>query len=437
MKKILIALSLILSLTMVSAQPKNAADAQKAVNKAEAAAADAKKAAKPATWISLAKAYIDAYEQPAKNVLVGTAQQEVKLFLKEQQVFGTTEKKGPEGVYSVDSYADKDLYYNPAGVLDFYLITKPAVEGNLLGKAIEALEKAKAVDEKGSKAKDILEMMEDIHSKLANEALSEYLAGNFEKASELFKETAACGENPLLNKPDGQNTYYTALVSNLAGNTAQAVEYYNKAINMGFCQDGYAYANLAECYHNLGDEDARQATLEKGFQQFPNNQNIMIGLINLYIEKKEDTAKLFDLLHAAQELDPKNASLFYVEANVYKQLGDMENAAKYYEKSVEVDPNYVYGPLGLGAMYYDKAIEIQNKAAEELDDNKYFALVKEMDDTLEKAIEPFEKSFALTDDAELKGAIAEYLKNIYFRLREKNPEYEALSKKYEAFLKGE
>ena len=34
-------------------------------------------------------------------------------------------------------------------------------------------------------------------------------------------------------------------------------------------------------------------------------------------------------------------------------------------------------------------------------------------------------------------AIAEYLKNIYFRLREKNPDYEALSKKYEAILKGE
>ena len=85
MKRILIALSLILSLTMVSAQPKNAADALKAVNKAEAAAADAKKAAKPATWVSLAKAYIDAYEQPSRNILTGTPQQEVKLFLKEQQ----------------------------------------------------------------------------------------------------------------------------------------------------------------------------------------------------------------------------------------------------------------------------------------------------------------------------------------------------------------
>lgn len=437
MKKILIALSLILSLTMVSAQPRNAEAAQKAVTKAAAAAADAKKAEKPATWIALAKAYTEAYDLPSKNILTGTPQQEVKLFLKEQQILGTSEKKGAEAVYSVDSYADKDLYYNADGILEFFLVTKPAVEGDLLGKAIEALEKAKAIDPKGSKAKDITEMMDGIHGKLANEALSEYLAGNFEKAASLFKKTSDCAQNPLLGKVDSTNTYYTALVSNMAGNQQQALDYYQKCLDMGYYQNGFAFANMAEVYKSMGDKDACKEILEKGFVQFPENSNILIGLINHYIDNQEDTGKLFSLLHSAQELDPKNASLFYVEGNVYKQLGDVENAAKLYAKSSEVDPNYVFGPLGLGILYYDKAIEIQTKASEELDDNKYFALVKELDETLEKAINPFEAAFVKTQDSELKNAIAEYLKNIYFRLRDKNPEYEALSKKYEAFLKGE
>ena len=437
MKRIFIALSLILSLTMVSAQPKNAADALKAVTKAETAAADAKKAAKPATWISLAKAYIEAYDQPSKNILTGTPQSEVKLFLKDQQVLGTSQKQGAEGAYTVDSYADKDLYYNTDGILEFFLVTKPAVEGDLLGKAIEALAKAKEVDPKGSKAKDIDQMMTDIHTKLGNEALSEYLAGNFKKAAGLFKTTAACAENPLMGKVDSLNTYYTALVSNMAGEKEQAIDYYKKCIDKGIFQNGNTFSNLAEVYKNCGDTVACKETLEKGFVQFPENDGILIGLINLYIDSKDDTGRLFELIHAAQNLNPTNASLFYVEGNVYKQLGDVENAAKYYAKSAEVDPNYTFGPLGLGALYYDKAIELQTKAGEELDDNKYFALMKEMDEYLEKAIQPFEKSFQMTDDVELKNAIAEYLKNIYFRLRDKNPEYEALSKKYEAFLKGE
>ena len=437
MKKILIALSLILSLTMVSAQPKNAADAQKAVTKAEAAAADAKKAAKPATWISLAKAYIDAYEQPSRNILTGTPQQEVKIFLKDQQILGSSQKKGAEADYSVDSYADKDLYYNSDGILEFFLVTKPAVAGDLLGKAIDALGKAKEVDTKGSKNKDITEMMESIHGKLSNEALSEYLAGNFEKASGLFKKTSECAQNPLLGKIDSTNTYYTALVSNMAGKKEQAIEYYQKCLDMGYYQNGFAFANLADVYKNMGDKDACKDILEQGFVKFPENSNILIGLINHYIDNQEDTGKLFELLHSAQQLDPKNASLYYVEGNVFKQLGDVENAAKMYAKSSEVDPNYVFGQLGLGILYYDKAIEIQTKASEELDDNKYFALVKELDETLAKAIDPFESAFNTAQDKEIKSAIAEYLKNIYFRLRDKNPEYEALSKKYAAFLKGE
>ena len=439
MKKILIALSLILSLTMVSAQPKNAADAQKAVAKAEAAAADAKKAAKPATWIAVAKAYIEAYEQPSKNILTGTPQSEVKIFLKDQKVLGTSQKKCTEGNYTVESYADKDLYYNEAGILDFYLVTKPALEGDMLAKAIDALEKAKAVDPKDSKAKDITAMMEDIHGKYANEALSEYLAGDFAKAAGLFKKAADCAANPLLGKEDAQNTYYCALVSNLAGNKEQAVEYYKKCLDLGFYQDGNTYSNLADVYRALGDNDSRKAMLEEGFVKFPENSGILVGLINLYMETNEDTAKLFDLLHTAQGIDPKNASLYYAEAEVYNKLKDLENAEKLYRKSYEVDNNYLYGMYGLGALYYNNFVDLREKASNELDDAKYAALEKQMEESLQKAVDPFEIAFDNTNDPDLKTACAEPLKTICFIFRE-DPKYMEKYNKYNDYLnalKGE
>ena len=431
MKKILIALSLILSLTMVSAQPKNAADAQKAVAKAEAAAADAKKAAKPATWIAVAKAYIDAYDQPSKNILTGTAQQEVKMFLKEQQVLGTSQKKGAEGMYTVDSYADKDLYYNEAGILDFYVVTKPVMEGDMLAKAIAALEKAKSVDPKDSKAKDITAMMEDIHGKYANEALSQYLAGNFANAADLFKKAADCSTNPLLGKDDAQNTYYCALVSNLADNKEQAVEYYKKCLDLGFYQDGNTYSNLADVYRALGDNDNRKAMLEQGFVKFPENNGILIGLINLYMETNEDPAKLFDLLDAAKKNEPGNASLYYVEGNIRNQLGDIEAAAAAYDKSVEVDPNYVHGYIGKGLMLYNHAADLQEKAQNEMDDAKYLVLAEAFEKSLKDCIAPFEKAFELTQDEEIKQGVAEYLRNACFRFRS-DAEYMAKYEKYNA-----
>ncbi len=433
MKKILIALSLILSLTMVSAQPKNAAEAQKAVAKAEAAAADAKKAAKPATWIALAKAYVDAYDQPSKNILTGTPQNEVKIFLKEQQVLGTSQKKGAEGMYNVDSYADKDLYYNEAGILDFYVITKPALEGDILAKAIDALEKAKAVDPKDSKAKDITAMMQDIHDKYANEGLSQYLAGDFTKAAGLFKKAADCASNPLLGQEDAQNAYYCALVSNMAGNKEQAIEYYKKCLAMGYFQDGNTYSNLAEVYHSMGDNENRKALLEEGFVKFPENNGILIGLINLYMETNEDPAKLFDLLHTAQSLDPKNASLYYAEAEVYNKLKDVENAEKCYRKSYEIDNNYLYGMYGLGALYYNNFVDLREKASNELDDAKYAALEKQMEESLQKAVEPFEIAFDNAKDPDLKTACAEPLKTICFIFRE-DPKFMEKYNKYNDYL---
>lgn len=437
MKRILFALSLILSLTMVSAQPKNAADAIKAVDKAKAAAADEKKAAKPDTWVKLAKAYIDAYELPTRNILVGTPQTEVKLFLKDQRVLGTEQKEGAEAVYNVDIYADKELYYNEAGILDFYLVTKPVLEGDVLNEAVKALEKAKELDPKGSKEKDITEMMKGINDKYSNEGLYEYYAGHFDKAAELFKKAANAMASPVLGQTDSLNIYYTALVSNLAGNKDQAIEYYKKCLDMKFYQKGNTFSNLADIYRQMGDTAACKETLENGFVLFPENNGILIGLINLYMDNNESPDKLFELLHTAQSLDPENPSLFSAEGNLYKKLGDTENAARMFKKSAEVNPDFVFAPLSLGVLYYDKAIDVQTKATEEFDEDKYQALIKELDETLEKAIDPFETAFAKTDDPELKGAIAEYLKNIYFRLREKNPEYETLFKKYDAYLKGE
>ena len=69
-----------------------------------------------------------------------------------------------------------------------------------------------------------------------------------------------------------------------------------------------------------------------------------------------------------------------------------------------------------------------------MDDNKYLKMVEELDQMLENAIAPFEKSFELIEDEEIKLVVVEYLKNIYFRLRTKSPEYEAAYEKYNAMM---
>ena len=79
------------------------------------------------------------------------------------------------------------------------------------------------------------------------------------------------------------------------------------------------------------------------------------------------------------------------------------------------------------------AVAIQEKANMEVDDKKYEALLADLENALKAGIAPFETAFEKAQDKDLKKYSAEYLKNIFFRYRDKNDEYKAKYEKYAKF----
>ena len=207
---------------------------------------------------------------------------------------------------------------------------------------------------------------------------------------------------------------------------ARAKDLFEKCYNLGYYYEG------GEVFAKLADVDTLNTKkyLEEGFEKFPQSQSILIGLINYYLKANESTDRLFELLDKAKVNEPNNASLYYVEGNIRAQLGDLDKAVVAYEKCAEINPEYEYGYIGEGTMFYNKAIEVQTKAQEELDDAKYMALVKEFEADLKSCIAPFEKAFEITKAENVKVGVAEYLKNAYYRFREESPEYMAGYEKY-------
>lgn len=419
-----------------ASEAKAVVDAKKALDKAVAASQNAGKAAKAATWTALSDAYVKAFDAPAQNILTGSSSSDVNVFLKGQKATGISTKTGAEGTeYEVVSYDNKDLYFRD-GVLDFWIITKPVVD-NPLDKAIEALEKAYSLDPKASTNKSYAEKANTIHDNMYTEAVSTYLAGNPAEASRIFDKAGAVSAGKILNSFDSLSAYNAGLMAALAGNRTLAIQKYKACMDKGYYNEGNVYSNLADLYKAEGDAETAMKTLESGFEKFPNSQSILVGLINHYLESGTEPDKLFTLLHNAQANDPTNASLFYVEGDAYKKLGNYDKALELYDKSSAVDPNYIYGVLNKGLLYYDRAVETQEKASLELDDAKYAKLVDELNGYLEQAIAPFEKAFEMAKDSDIKTAIADYLKNIYFRFRDKGASYQAAYDKYNDFLKGE
>ena len=435
MKRILIALAVLLSVQVADAQTKSPEAAKKAVENAEAASKDAKKATKVATWMKLASAYMDAYNAPAGNVWLGASKQELQLIMGNEKPTATemVELGGEQAVK--ETYSNKEFYFSPAGQLVLINITKPVVE-DALGGALEAYKKAYEVDAKQSKVKDITAGISNISQKYLDEGMNSYTFGDLVKASELFEKAALASATAPLSKVDT-----TALYN--AGYTAWAVKNYERAKNFFeqclaanyYYEGGEVYAKLGDVYNQLGDAKKGAETLEQGFVKFPQSQSILIGLINYYMTSGENADRLFVLIDGAKKNEPNNASLYYVEGNIYKELKNYDKAVEVYMMCSDINPEYEFGYIGAGILYYELAIELQEKASNELDDKKWMELNKQFEDALKNALEPFEKAYNISKDNGLKVNIAEYLKNIYYRFSSNGPEYEAGYKKYDEVVK--
>lgn len=430
MKKILLALAMFAAIQVADAQVKSAADVKKSVEAAEAATQNVKKAVKTATWLKLGQEYVKAYDAPTGNILPGSNKTELTLMMGSEKPVSSEEVTVNNEKYTKDVYADKNLYFNQNGQLVIIEVTKPVYE-DALERAVKAYQKAYELDEKHAKDKDVAAAFDYIGQKYVSEAFNKYTFGDVATASKLFEKAADVEALAPLSKIDTSVIYNAGFTAMAAKDNERALKFFKRCYDLGYYYEGgEVFARLAEV-----DTLNTKKYLEEGFSKFPQSQSILIGLINYYLKNNEDAETLFGLLDKAKANEPNNASLFYVEGNIRAQLGQIDKAVVAYEECAKINPEYEYGFIGEGTMFYNRAIELQTKAQEEIDDAKYMALVKEFEESLKSCIAPFEKAFEITKDANIKAGIASYLKNAFYRFREESAENQTKYEKYAEIAK--
>lgn len=433
MKRILIVLASLLVVQLADAQSvKTPSQAKAAVQSAKAAADNPKKATKVNTWIKLAKAYVDAYDAAYGQAMLNMSKTELSLMMQNEKPISVETVQLEGQPITKEVYKTKDLYFNANGILVLMTATEPVVK-NPLGNAVNAYKKAYEVDVKEKKKKDLQTGLKAISERYQQDAFTQYTLGDYAAASDLFAKSASASETPPLGVLDTTSLYNAGYTAWMAQDYKAAKTHFEKCLDIKYYYtDGEVFSKLSEVYKNLGDEEASLKILEDGFTMFPQSQSILIGLINYYLENKQDPEKLFVLLDKAKENEPNNASLYYVEGNIYAQLSRYDEAKKAYDKCNEINPEYEFGYIGAGIMYYNLAIELQTAASNEMDDAKWAELIKQFEDALYNAMEPFEKAYSICKDESIKVNIAEYLKNIYYRFSTKEAKYKELYDKYTA-----
>jgi len=452
MKKIILLTLAVLALLPAAAQG-NIENAKKAAEKARLATVDPKSASKPASWINFGKKMLDAYNAPLKEF--SSVQYKVQLSdlgLKPKR----TEIVQIEGK-SVEklSFENANLYFDAKSGQLLFTEVRNAAYPDALEQAFGAYKKAFELDPK--KGKEVADAYKNISGKFQNEAAFYYYTQKLDKASYMFEQAALVSAEPPYAQLDTLALFNASVAARLSGDNAKAKDILNKCLEYGYDSEGKVYAALyyvteatldkaANAADSLAIRKESKGYLEQGIAKYPLNQEIVINLINQKIQLQEDPQEIFDLFTKAKEQDPKNASLYAVEADVRAKLGMKEEAIAGYKKSVEVDPKYAYGYYCIGKFYYDEAMGFYDQAQREDDNNKYEALVNQYMDALVQCVEPFESFFNISEEKNNKDVAAQYLKIVCYNLysaysRQDNEalgnQYKEKNQKYNAYLKGE
>jgi len=260
-----------------------------------------------------------------------------------------------------------------------------------------------------------------------NSGVEAFQAQDFEAAKALSERSIIV--NDYLKRFDSLGMFNAALASERLKEYDDAIRYFSKLAEVGYGgADLYLY--MASIYDMQGDTTKKIEAITEGRKAYPDNPSLITEELS-YLISTGQTEKALENFGAAIKSDPENASLYYNRGIIYDELGNSEEAAKDYSKALELDPDFFDAAYNLGAMYYNKGAEWNNKASSFglNETKKYNEATKKAGEFFVKAAPALEKAHEInpTDQATMASLVKIYA------IQGEDEKYTAMKKK----LQGE
>ncbi|MGM0567018.1 MAG: tetratricopeptide repeat protein [Bacteroidota bacterium] len=334
----------------------------------------------------------------------------------------------------------KTWYYRGNIYLSLHLTEKEEFKDlvdNPLKTAYDSYKKSLELDEKEKFVDDVNERMQFVSEQYFNKGVNTYKEKKYETASESFERAAEIAQE-YMQMTDTTALYYTGNSADLAGNKERALKYYKKAKELNF-DNASLYTSMTRLHTALGDTAKALEVVKEGKKRYDDNFEILIAETNIYLAQG-DAEKALENLKVAVEKDTTNPEIWFAVGTNYDNMMKeqeedsikrlmMEEAVNAYEKALELKPDYFKPAFNLGAIYVNRAAELQSMANNLplSETEKYEKMKKEADSMLQKAMPMLEKAHEIDpDDVNTMNS----LKEIYARLNKKEKR-EEISKKLE------
>ncbi len=152
--------------------------------------------------------------------------------------------------------------------------------------------------------------------------------------------------------------------------------------------------------------------LQDATVKFPKEPWFLQNLINHYIFSGQETMAL-DYLTQAINREPNTAQYYHIRGNINENMKNYDAAIADFNAALAIDPTLADAEAGLGRVYYNQAVKINEDAAYITDNKEYKAKLDEMTAMFAKSLPFFEKAHEL-DPGNRDYMIV--LKQLYYRL---------------------
>jgi tetratricopeptide (TPR) repeat protein len=393
------------------------------LKKSDADILDPKKSVKVKTWISRASLLVDIYNINNDILRKGMDPVSVKIFYKEPKEIQTAQ----EGADKIEIYVYERVNMKfRNGKLESWTETQK-IHPDPLNEAINAINEAVKINTDGKADKDIVDVVINLKIALETEAVMQYDKKDFKASHDHFVKLLDLNKLPQMkNQIDTVYLYYGGRAAYEDSNYVEANRLFEEAAANKY-EDPFLYVFRKQSYFASGDTAKGVAVITEGFKKYPENQSILIELINYYMVSNQTDAAL-KMLSIAKAGDPKNVSYVFAESTLYDRMGKFEDAEKSYKNCIEMDPNFFDANFNIAVLYFNKAVKIYEDASKVSDNTAYEKSKTEGDAMLLKAVPYLEKAHEI--DSTYRPAL-ETLKTIFYRLK-MDDKYQEVVKKLSA-----
>lgn len=170
--------------------------------------------------------------------------------------------------------------------------------------------------------------------------------------------------------------YNLGLLANQTQRTQEAIQYYQQAITLASRQP-IQYLELARIFEKNNQPTERRKILEEGRGAYPDSKEILFKLIETYSQQGNYNA-IVPIAEQAVKMEPENVDLNYLAGFSFENIGNIEKAKHFYERTVQLNDNNYEANLALGLLYLQQFMENQDDQEAQYNAQNYLLKANEI-----------------------------------------------------------